>query len=221
MKAILILTAFASLSFAADPVVTPTAFPSAAKEVTAAVDSLVTLTAPAGAHWQLGSEGKCGFWPDGDTCRFTASLPGRYLVLAVGDTTERFVIVVGKPDPMPPGPAPVPPAPVPPIDELTTKLKAAHTKDAASKADTLLLASRYTAAAAQVKLPTVQTAKQLIDAMKNVNPMPDKLIETQRVIAAELLAILKELDAPLTDAGRKAASELFTKAATVLEGLVK
>lgn len=209
----------ATTLIAADPVVTPTAFPSAAKEVPAAVDSLVTLTAPAGSHWQLGSELKCGFWPDGDTCRFTAALPGRYLVLAVGDTTERFVVVVGKPDPMPP--VPVPPAPVPPVDELAAKLKAAHTKDAATKADTLLLASRYTAAAAQVKLPTVQTAKQLIDAMKNVNPMPDKLIETQRVIAAELLGILRNLDTPLTDAGRKAASELFTKAATVLEGLGK
>ena len=197
--------------------------PTPAQEIPAAPGSLVTLSGPHETKWQLASESApLGFWPDGPDCRIAAA-SGRWLILATTPTeTKRYVVVYGgkPPNPMPPNPVPVPPGPGPaPADPLEAKLRTAHAKDAAAKIDTLKLASHYGAAASQVKLPTVTTAGQLVDAMKAVNPVNGRLVECQRCVAGELLAILKDLKTPLNDANRAATADLFAKAQAVLEKL--
>lgn len=216
MRPLVILLLLIGSAAAADgPKVVSNAIPPAAQIVPAAPGSLVTLTGEHNTRWQLDRGKPLGFWPDGPVCQIAAP-SGSFLVLAITATDiKRYEVVFGgdPPGPMPPGPVPPGPAPV---DPLKAKLESALAKDAPAKADTLKLASHYTAAASQVKLPTVTTAGQLVDAMKAVNPVNGRMLETQRVVAGELLAILKDLKTPLTDANRAATADLFTRAAAIL-----
>lgn len=148
---------------------------------------------------------------------------GVYVVFAytaAGDVpgeAVKCVITIG-----PPGPAPPPT----PVDPLRAKLRSAFGRAAGTPAEKREwakdLAALYRAAAKLVPDPGLVTAGQLKLKLKDASATligPDALKEVRQAVAVELAAVLPTTDADLTDAHRATAAALFTRLATVLDGL--
>ncbi len=217
------------------PRVVPNAVPAAAISQPADNGALVTLYAPAGTIWHLGSEAACSFWPetDGTICRLSGS-DGRFLVIAQsGTATTRYCVVFGVPKPMPPGPGPapvpVPPTPVPPqpVDPLKATLTAAFNADAGDAAqkkdDVLQLAALYTAAVDVCTDPSLKTPRELLTKIRGAGDSltKDRLAKLREAFKVELQAVLPALDSPLTADSRAKAADLFKRAEVILEALGK
>jgi hypothetical protein len=249
MRSLLIVLFLGGNLLAAEPI--PNAAPAVPAAIACPLDGLHTLTAPAGSTWTLGTELRCGLWPDagGASCRVSPSVPGRHVVLAFsGGTVTRFVVEVGPPAPMPPGPdvPPTPPKPPPPgPDPLKALLADAFKADAGEaaqkKADVLELAALYAAGAEGCCLGekddagkpildkngrpkfTYDTPKQLLDAVRKVGngKLGDRLKGLREAFKIELQKVLPALDTPFTDDARAKAADLFKRAEAILEALGK
>lgn len=150
-----------------------------------------------------------------------AGPPGKYELLAytaLGDVPSkpaRVVIVIDGDNPGPP---------IPP-DELRKKLAAALAKDA-DKSKLRDLIAVYKQGALEAHDERIDSSRRLIAVLRDVSAdvlrSSDVLFNVRSVVAEELAATLGKVnDDPLTDAERKRAAELFTKAVVILEELAK
>ncbi len=118
-------------------------------------------------------------------------------------------------------PPPVPPAPVDPLKvKLKAALDASAGSDAQKKEWAKDLAALYRQAAKLVTDPTLTTAVQLRQKLKDASAAligADALVPVRQVVALELAAVLPTTEADLTDAQRVAAAVLFTKLAVLLD----
>ena len=120
-------------------------------------------------------------------------------------------------------PLPPPPAPEPkPVDPLKAKLKAAFDADSSTSTDVLKLAVLYRKAANLARDKTkVLTTAELLQRVRDVGEGlvgPDVLVKVRKLAGTELLAALgKSDDTPITDDERKAAADVFTRLAAILE----
>jgi hypothetical protein len=219
------LAAFlANACHAAPPEVVPVPPTEANKwnEIHAVPGRLLVLSAPSASKWILVDEegGDLRDFDGGKSCAFVAPAAGRFriVVIAPDGSNSRVVVIVGD---APPNPRP----PAPPVDPLKAKLKAAYDADPAPVAAKLEsakdLAALYRQAAQLVVKPDVATAGDLLARVKTAASSlvgADALKGVRTVVAGEL-SVLFPADGPLTDVQRQKAAELFTKLASILDGL--
>ena len=207
--------------------------PAAWKEL--AADKILTvLVSQIPAKWVLVDDAAAEISPsaDGKSCIFSASVPGKYRLLAVGadgDPARIVVTVAGTPPgpvppptppapPAPPGPVPppTPPAPPAPVDPLVLKLQAAFlldTRAADAKATDLAdLIELYRQAAILAADPTVMSTGDLKTrvAMASQKLVINGLADLRKILAAELGSVMP-MDVPLSADVRTAAANAFNK----------
>ena len=192
--------------------------PAAWKEL--AADKILTvLVSQIPAKWVLVDDAAAEISPsaDGKSCIFSASVPGKYRLLAVGadgDPARIVVTVAGTPPgPVPP---PTPPAPPAPVDPLVLKLQAAFlldTRAADAKATDLAdLIELYRQAAILAADPTVMSTGDLKTrvAMASQKLVINGLADLRKILAAELGSVMP-MDVPLSADVRTAAANAFNK----------
>ena len=121
------------------------------------------------------------------------------------------------------GPKPVPPKPPEPADPLRAKLRAAYDADPADAAQKRThardLAALYRQAAKLAQDAAVATSGELLGRVRDAAGTligADALRECRRCVGAELGALLPTDDALAPDQ-RKAAADLFTRLAAILD----
>ena len=119
-------------------------------------------------------------------------------------------------------PGPLPPAPPPkPVDELKQKVQAAWKADGGTREMCAQLAELYKLAAQLAQSESVPSTAELLRQVREAASFLTEgaMQKTRQLVAEELRKALgKSTDDPITDVERKAASELFAKLATILEG---
>lgn len=163
----------------------------------------------------------------------SSSKAGRFRLLAYTAQADKpsapalTTVVVGDPAP-PPGPNPTPPGPTPPppgpADTLADALRGIYggLVDDQKAAKAAILAGAFRQAAVFPKDSQIQTAGALYGAIRSlsVKLTPSDLLPIRERIMEEIQRILpSDPSVVLTQANRDQAAALFSRIATILEGL--
>lgn len=151
---------------------------------------------------------------------FLTKKPGVYPLVfwAKGETTGATCVITVGPPPKPPAP-PTPPTPPAPPSPLRAKLQAAYAADpgdpARKEAARRDLVELYRVAVEVAKDPQLATAVQLRDKLKAASTLlATDLVGTRTAVAETVAAVVP--DAPLTDATRAAAAQVFREISDAL-----
>lgn len=190
-----------------------------------AAGEIVVLSAQPASEWEVVEGPQPYTFEQGKCAVFLLVAGERRKVTITGPDKmkNRLILVAGGDGPKPPDPKP----PVPkPEDPLKVKLKAAidadPEPDAAKKVEHVKdLAVLYRQGVSIAQSKDIGTAAELITKAREAANLligPNALVGVRKVVGEEIKLILPA-DAPLTDDQRKAIAALFTRLATILDGL--